>query len=356
MNTPIALTRSRPGHLATLGLQRGAALLMAMVIVTLVSTIAASMVWQQWRAVQVEGAERVRSQAAWVLNGALDLGRHFLMDDARRYPLWDDLTEAWATPLPETRLSAFLSADENTNSADEANSVEAFMSGGVTDALAKYSLGNLVDVNGDVDKTQVFSLGRLCENVGVPSGVATNLAQKLSQALLAKLASGGDPAALAKIGGQANVVLAPTLPQRFDDLTWLGLDGATLERLRPYVVLLPPGPGYSAEINLNTAPKEVIAAVVLGLDLGTAARVVQARQRKPFHAPDDIRPIIGTGNGSPTLAGVNIASSWFEVVGRLRYEDFVIEQRSMVERMGPQDVRVHSTSRFSGLDAANAPR
>jgi type II secretory pathway component PulK len=33
--------------------QRGAALLMALIIVTLVSTLAAAMVWQQWRAVQV---------------------------------------------------------------------------------------------------------------------------------------------------------------------------------------------------------------------------------------------------------------------------------------------------------------
>ena len=36
--------------------QQGAALLMAMVIVTLVATFSASMVWQQWRAVQVEAA------------------------------------------------------------------------------------------------------------------------------------------------------------------------------------------------------------------------------------------------------------------------------------------------------------
>ena len=41
--------------------QRGAALLTAMIIVTLVSTLAAGMVWQQWRAVQVEVAERARA-------------------------------------------------------------------------------------------------------------------------------------------------------------------------------------------------------------------------------------------------------------------------------------------------------
>jgi general secretion pathway protein K len=55
--------------------QNGAALLVAMVILTLVTTLAAGMVWQQWRAIQVEAAERTRAQAAWILTGALDMGR-----------------------------------------------------------------------------------------------------------------------------------------------------------------------------------------------------------------------------------------------------------------------------------------
>ena len=44
--------------------QRGAALLLAMLILTLVATLASGMVWQQWRAIQVESAERSRTQSA----------------------------------------------------------------------------------------------------------------------------------------------------------------------------------------------------------------------------------------------------------------------------------------------------
>ena len=43
--------------------QHGAALLTAMIIVSLIATLSASMLWQQWRAVQVEVAERSQSQA-----------------------------------------------------------------------------------------------------------------------------------------------------------------------------------------------------------------------------------------------------------------------------------------------------
>ena len=62
----------------------GAALLTAMIIVALVATLAGAMVWQQWRAVQVEAAERARTQSAWILSGALDWARLILREDARR--------------------------------------------------------------------------------------------------------------------------------------------------------------------------------------------------------------------------------------------------------------------------------
>lgn len=43
--------------------QRGSALLVAMLTLTLIATLAAGMVWQQFRAVQVEAAERARTQS-----------------------------------------------------------------------------------------------------------------------------------------------------------------------------------------------------------------------------------------------------------------------------------------------------
>ena len=43
---------------------RGVALLTAMIVVTLVATLASAMLWRQWRSVEIEAAERSRSQAA----------------------------------------------------------------------------------------------------------------------------------------------------------------------------------------------------------------------------------------------------------------------------------------------------
>ena len=56
---------TRPVHPAARSTSRGAALLTAMLTVTLVATFAATALWQQWRLVEVETAERARAHAAW---------------------------------------------------------------------------------------------------------------------------------------------------------------------------------------------------------------------------------------------------------------------------------------------------
>lgn len=336
--------------------QQGAALLMAMVIVTLVSTLAASMVWQQWRAVQVESAERVRSQSAWVLSGALDWARLILREDGRTDGP-DHLGEVWAMPLAEARLSTFLAADSNNNATDDGDSPDAFLSGKVDDAHSKFNLRNLIE-GGNINERNLKAFKRLLEFLSLPPSLGDVVASSLSKAALAEISyTSNDPGILELLGGEAGRAQASLMPQSFDQLLWLGLDAATLEKLRPYVTLLPT---TSAKVNINTASKEVIAAVIDGMDLARAARLVQARQRNPFrNVADDIKAILGNGPGPNNdwdASRIDVKSEFFEVKGRLRFEDNVIEQRHLVQRApGGSDVLVLQQTRFSGLDrAANA--
>ncbi|MBE0589263.1 MAG: general secretion pathway protein GspK, partial [Hydrogenophaga sp.] len=86
-------------HRGFISRQRGAALLLAMLVVTLVATLASAAVWQQWRSAEVEAAERQRVQASWILTGALDWARLILREDARgnrNSGHADHLGEPWA--------------------------------------------------------------------------------------------------------------------------------------------------------------------------------------------------------------------------------------------------------------------
>ena len=291
--------------------QRGAALLTALIIVTLVVTLAASMVWQQWRAVQVETAERARMQSSWILQGALDWARLILREDARSgRPT--ALTEPWATPLAEARLSTFLAADKNNNAEDDGP--EAFLSGSISDAQARFNLANLVDAAGKLSQPDLEALERLCQTVGLATDVAT------------RIATGLRDAQAAGSGGNGN---APLRPRTLAQLAWLGLDAATITALEPYATLLP----TRTPVNANTAAREVLAAVIKGLDLATAERLVQLRQRDPFKTLQAVEtqiPGLGPLNGQQ----VSVVSSYFEVRGRLRLDDRVLEQRSLVFRSG----------------------
>ena len=80
MTMPLPFSANRPR--ASTGRQSGAALLAAMLTVMLVATFSAAALWQQWRASEVEAAERGRVQAAWILIGALDWSRLILREDA----------------------------------------------------------------------------------------------------------------------------------------------------------------------------------------------------------------------------------------------------------------------------------
>ncbi|MEO7336195.1 MAG: type II secretion system minor pseudopilin GspK [Caldimonas sp.] len=296
------------------GSQRGAALLTAMIIVTLVATLAASMIWQQWRAVQVEGAERAREQSAWILAGALDWARLILKEDARnnaRSGSVDHLGEPWAVPLAEARLSTFLDADKASND----DGPEAFLSGQITDAQSRYNLVNLVS-GGKIDATQVEALSRLCE----ASGADPEAAAKIAAGLL--LAQGGSATSAPESSSGA----MPLMPRTVGQLSWLGIDAETLRMLRPYVVLLP----RQTAVNVNTAPREVLVAAIAGLDLASAERIIQ---RRPFDSLAKVEKEL-PALGKLDATKLAVWSSFFEVRGRIRLEDRVLEQLSLVERRG----------------------
>ena len=290
--------------------RHGAALLVAMVLLSVVATLAAGMVWQQWRAVQVETAVRARTQAGWLLLGAEDWAR-LILREARATPV--SLNDAWAAPLAETRLSSFLAVDRDNN-ADAGP--EAFLAGAISDAQARYNLRNLI-VENKVDAKQQQILERLCTSVGLGPDTAALLASGL---LSSQQADDSD---------------MPLPPQQFDDLAWLGLPPEVLTRLARVVVLLP----IPTPVNLNTASREVLAAVVEGLDLGTADRLVAARQRRALGNLADATAIVGAG---PKLneRDVDVKSAFFEVSGRLRLEERVLESRSLVERRGGRELVV----------------
>jgi general secretion pathway protein K len=310
-----------PQHRAQRG-QRGAALLIAMLTVALVAVFAAASLWQQWRTVEVETAERARVQSSWILTGALDWARLLLREDQMGAGSGgaDHLGEPWAVPLQEARLSSFLAADKNNVASDFGPEVmDAFLSGQIVDLQSMMNVNNLVGANGQVSEPDVEAFGRLFELLGLSQTELDKLVENLRFAVTAGQVTPSP-------GG------APLRPQHVAELVWLGLSPQTVAVLEPYVTLLP-SPGHT-KVNANTAAAEVIAAAG-DIDLGDAQRLVQARNASYFRTVGQIQSQLpGAASAQVITDQLGINSSFFEVRARLRLDKLVVEEHSMVWRNG----------------------
>lgn len=290
--------------------QLGAALLSAMLTVTLVATFAAAALWQQWRSVEVEIAERARVQVAWLLVGALDWSRLILRIDGRAATT-DHLAEPWAVALQESRLSTFLAADKNnTGGLTAEEQVDAFLSGNIVDAQSKLNVFNLIDA-GQVSAPDLAAFKKLFAHFNLP---ATELDSFVINLKAATTANAPPTIAL--------------MPQRVRQLTWLGLSPQTLGKLTPFISLLP----ERTTININTAPAEVIFASVPGLELADAKLTATSRERAHFPNLTDAATAVPALKDKLKDTQHSVATRFFEVTGRIRLEQTVVEEQSLVQR------------------------
>jgi general secretion pathway protein K len=313
--------------------QRGAALLAAMLTVTLVATIAAGALWQQWRSIEVETADRQRVQSTWILTGALDWARLILREDRNNV---DHLAEPWAVPLQEARLSTFLAADQNNNAATEtAEADQVFLSGEISDLQSRLNLTSLLDSSGSLKQEWVEAFERLFSVLGLPRAQLATMASNLRFASDIHV-------------DNLNGAKAPLMPQRAEQLVWLGLPPATVAALEPYVTVLE----RATPVNLNTAPAVVIYAVGQKLSLAHAQRLVAERESKAFNGMADVTPLLPSDAKFDSNMA-QFSTQFFEVRGRLRIDDTVIEERSIVRRdpvagTGARTGSVHTVRRERG--------
>ena len=196
---------------------------------------------------------------------------------------------------------------------------------------------NLVE-NAKVSGPDVHTFARLFELLGLPQAQLDQLAENLRFAFDTSASNRSSP-------------LAPLLPQRVEQLVWLGLPPSTVAALQPFVTLLP----MRTPVNLNTASAEVIYASVDGLSMADAQRLVTARERSPFRTINDARQAVNASQATFAEGQVNVgvASRFFEVRSRLRLDQLVVEEHSVLMRDG-LEVRVLQRERGAPDPAASS--
>lgn len=320
--------------------QRGAAIVTALLVVTLAVVLVSGLLWQQHVQIRSVENQRLRAQADWIFRASLDYARLVLRDDLRRTAV-DHAGEVWAVPIAETRLSDFLGASLRTDAAGETS----FLSGRIIDAEARFNLANLVNVitmNGvtrsaGINTDAVAAYRRLLTLLDLNPTLAEATANHL-QATLGAAPSG--------LTAQATPQPTASRPHPLDDLNDLlaiaGYDAKAVTRLAPFAIVLP----QRSTLNANTAPAEVLSAWIDGLSLPAARTLVSQRSRAHYNNLADLQNqlrAVAPALQAVSLAPFDVRSSHFLVYGHVRHERAERLRVALVQRIAtntPEVTRV----------------
>ena len=300
--------------------QRGVAVITALLLTTLAVSIVASLFWLQQVQVRSMENQRLHLQTKWIVRGALDWARLVLRQDGFDFPNQTTLGRLWDAPLAETRLDQYIERERLEN-----ENYVATLSGSILDAQSRYNLANL-SVNQTINLAQVKVFGRLLDGLRFDPSLALRTAQLMqkSQPDSAKVSAVSTP-------GQA-----PTPPsdgkapleflQMEDLLAVPGFTADMVAKLREFVIVLP----EPTAVNVNTAPAEVLAAVV-EFSLSDAQALVAARKTAYFKDEADFKLRL---NNNKVVDQVKVAviTEYFLVKSKVRLDRAALDAEALIRR------------------------
>jgi len=285
---------------------RGAAIIMAMLLAALAATIAATLLWQQQRWIADHSHRRDQVQAQALAMAGLQWTRQILYENAPAGGLVH-LGQPWAMRLPPLSM-------ENGS-----------ISGYIVDAQARLNVNNLGATTAPTSTRASFE--RLFASLSVPATLLNAITDWVDSDDRASDPGGAEDAwymARSTPGLAAN---APV--RRFGELLAVrGMTPELLASLRPFVTAL----DASSTVNVNTAPPEVLVAVVAGLSLQDATSLVAARQKTPFASIADFRGRLPDKALTVDEAALDVRSDWFEVSVEAKQGATLARARALLKR------------------------
>ena len=289
--------------------QRGAALIIAMVIAALAATVAMSLAanQQQWFASMTNRRDQVQAQA--LAQAGVQWARQILFEDAKSTAI-DTLAEPWAFPLPSTPL--------------ENGSIE----GRIVDAQGLLNVNNLAptdsSINADAERAR---FARLFTRLGLPVASLDAIADWIDTDSVTRTTGAED----GWYAQQSNPMLAANASVvRTAELALVrGLSATAATALAPYVTALP----SATRLNVNTAPGPVLATTLDGLDAGGLSALLASRAQKPFaDIASDFRSRVPQGAVLVNESGLDVKSNYFLVTVVARQGDTRAQARALLER------------------------
>ncbi|MBI2960093.1 MAG: type II secretion system minor pseudopilin GspK [Betaproteobacteria bacterium] len=271
--------------------EKGVAIVLAMGVAAMAAMAATAIMVTQSTWMRQRELSAGHAQAQVLVQTGLDWVRVVLSED-RRTTAVDHLGEPWALRLAPVPVE------------------QGELAGYIEDQQGRFNLNNLVS-GGKVSPSHLAQFKRLLAVLELPA--------ELAEALADWIDADSEPQPLG--GAESEYYLALDPPylaanRPLVDASELalvrGFDDVVRARLGPFVTALP----RSTLVNVNTAPAEVLAATIEGMDLDVARGLVAQRERAYFRSADDFISRLTRGLAvSP--GNISVRSDYFLVTMRV---------------------------------------
>ncbi len=281
--------------------ESGFALILTLVVTALMVAVVIEMIHQVYVDTSLSRGFRDGQQAS-ILAESGATGGAKLLQLALSSRSYTSLSDQWATPI---KLD------------DDAGSLEITIS----EESGKININGLVQPNGEYEPFTLGALQRLSRNLNITTDVWGAVADWID--------SDDQP----RSGGVETPYYRTRKPAysarngRLMTLTELSLvKGFTPElcsRLQPYLTTFSDQAGSpQSTVNINTAPKEILAALDDRIDSSMAERIMENRRIQPFKSTGELSRVSGMDTIATGLVGkISVKGNLFRITSTAKVKD-----------------------------------
>ena len=291
--------------------QRGVALITAILIMALVTTLTFSLEWDNSLDLRRTYVSMYREEAIQAAIGAESWVRILLQQDANDSET-DHLGEIWASELPVLPLGG------------PGDSIQGEIYGQIEDLQGRFNINNLIDQEGEVDQPSLEQFRRLLIALGIDvrfAGIAADWVDANRDSGFPDGAEDSIYTGFTPPYRAANQVLTST-----SELAALeGMDKATMDTLLPHITALP----GRTRINVNTATASVLLSLDEDLSPADVEGLLAEREQGGFA---DVNDSFSSLVSEDVLRELDVSSEYFQLKVIVRVDTVRITHFSLLAR------------------------
>ncbi len=233
--------------------EHGAALIVVLGLVAIIAGWAAAAAYEDMLSLRRAEHAQQAMQAEMACISALRLAVLMLQEDAKNSQR-DDLEEAWATPTPPLPLN------------------DGLVMGEIVDGNRFLNFNDLVDDQGIEDRYAYAAFERLFLSLDIDPSILSDLVDWMDSDSVAR--QGGTET----ISTNADHAIKNAHLDRWDELRMIpGFTDPVLRTLAPYATVTPKPAGERTPVNINTADRLVLRALLPSMSDADADSVLASR-------------------------------------------------------------------------------